>query len=531
MKSRIICLCLCLAALCISMIMTINLINSEEYKHPAENPSGDTPPTVTPSTDYVREDVALNDKGLSSFAKVVENYVDTLAFGDKKDYDAIEYIVKNLERVSEYLASTEVGNKLGSDYMATLAESFGTVKTGFVDDSEFSIKVSAMLADIESDFAKLDGENSDIYPVLDTAPNGSFTLAMLAVHDNASLVNDGSRYTVTVGGGILLGDKLGTEESLKFSSQLDKHTYNYPLYKLSALTLNDNLTLASLEAPLTTSVDSESTNPAKGSPEYAARLMGIDAVSLASDNIMEYGEDGLNETAKALKDNGISYSIQESSQSVTSDFGKVVYITFDLTDTPVSDEQRDRNKEVVKNAITAERENGAELVIVMLHWNTRQRASESPSADYLGTQVSAYEAHFDAYNKDIARAAIGSGVGGADLVVGYGSRVAQGIELYNNKMIVYSTGDLSYSGELEEGKKNTDYSFLFRQTFAKGDNGMQSLSFRVIPVVNTSEESLYCPQPVFDSQADEIIDIIAKQSSYFANPLDADDLNYIKINK
>ena len=244
---------------------------------------------------------------------------------------------------------------------------------------------------------------------------------------------------------------------------------------------------------------------------------------------MEYGEKGLNDTASALRAEGISYSVQEGSQSIIDNFGKVVYITFDLTATPLTDEQNSRSIEVIKNAVTAERNNGADLVVVLLHWNTRKRQRDSLSSDYLDGTISKYEEHFDAYNKELARAAIGDGVSGADLVVGYGSRVPQGIESYNGKMIVYETGDLSYSGELDESYPNAKTGFLFRQTFIKTAQGVKSQSYRIMPIINTSEEALYLPTLVFDERADAIIDNLIYQSRYFGNAIT--EFNHIRINK
>ncbi|MBR6633477.1 MAG: CapA family protein [Clostridia bacterium] len=530
MKSRIICLCLCIVALGISMLMTVNLINSEEYTPNVIGGQKDEVNTDIPNdTKPQQEEVALNANAIAYFADKVESFVDTLAYGENKDFGQLDYMISNLDRISSYLSSTEVGDKAGSEYLATLSRSFSTAKNGFASDSDFSSKVSAMLSNIDSAVAKLGDANSDYYPTLNTDAGGAMTLAMLALYEKQTASVDGSTFTVTVGGGALLGDSLGTPEALKFSTQMGKYTKNYPFFAISSVTANDDLTLISLEAPLTTATVSESVNPTKGSPDYAKRMLGIDAVSLASSRVMEYGADGLNETAKALKDNGISYSVQEGSQSIAASFGKVVYITFDLTDTPVTDEQKERNKEVIKNVVLTERENGADIIIVMLHWNTRQRKADSLTSDYLDGTVSEYEAHFDAYNKEIARAAIGNGVSGADLVVGYGSRVAQGIEAYNNKMIVYETGDLTYSGSVDSEMKNTNYAFLFRQTFVKDTTGVKSLSYRIIPIVNTTEDDLYLPQIVFDERADEIVNNLIYQSRYFGNPITS--FNYIRINK
>lgn len=530
MKSRIICLCLCALALGISMLMTVNLINRDEYI-PPENSPVKKPAEETVNTE-VKPDkngqVVLEKNSIASFVDKTEKYIETLAYGDEKNFDDADYYISNLERIADYYASTEVGDKPGSEYLALLGAGIREAKNGYASDKEFSEKVSAFLSDIDAAVAKL--EKPEEYPELDTAAGGSTTLAMLSLYEKALNPSNSDAFTVTIGGSALMGDRLGTSEDKKFATQIKNHKFTYPLYAISSVIASDDATFISLEAPLTNSVDSVgSTNPAKGKPEYAEKLVGIEAVSIASNKVLDYGETGLNETAKALKDNGISYSVNKNAESIVSDFGKVVYITFDITDTPVTDAQKEANKAEIKNAVSRERENGADLVIALIRWNTRQRKEDSLSADYLGTVTSEYEPHFDAYNKEIARAAIGDGVTGADLVVGYGSRVAQGIESYNNKLIVYNTGDLTCSEQLDPLMKNTNYAFLFRQTFVKDGAGVKSLSYRIIPIVNTSEEEPYLPRMVFDERADEIIEKLIYESRYFGNPIQS--FNYISIKK
>lgn len=532
MKSRIISVCLCVVAIGISMLMTVKLINSDGYTPPAETPTENEEPNKLPIKDdnsTSHKEVELTANSISSFADKVESFVDTLAYGDKKNYGDIDYVIDNLNKISDYLITTEVGDKAGSEYLKTLANSFGVAKSGFTGDGDFSQKVSMMLGNIDTAASKLGNERIDYYPKLDTSANGALTLAMLALYENQIASADGSTFTVTVGGNVLLGDKLSTAEALKFANQAGNYKHSYPFFGISSVISRDDMTFISLEAPLTTENHSDSTNPSKGSPELAEMLKGIESVSIASHNVMQYGEAGYRETETALNDKGIITSGQQGVQSTVTPFGKIVCITFDLTETPVTDEQKDRNKEVISNAVSVERENGADLIVVLINWNTRQRKDESLSADYLGSTVSLYEAHFDAYNKEIARAAIGNGTSGADLVVGYGSRVAQGIESYNNKMIVYCPGDLTYSGSVDKEMKNTDYSFLFRQTFVKDSVGVKSLSYRIIPIVNTSEEDLYLPRMVFDETADKIIENLVFQSRYFGNAIT--NFNYIKIAK
>ncbi len=520
MKSKIICLSLCVVAVAVTMLMTVKLINSETTDPPIISLGGNKE-NVDENKD--KGAVELSANAISSFADKVEAFVERLAYGADKEYESeLSYIIENLDAVAKHLAD----DKSGSEYLSTLSAAFKKAKEGYVNDTDFSQSVGKTLSELDSKRAGIN-KNESYYPELDTDVSGALTLALLSMYEKASATED--TFTVTVGGGALMGDRLGTTAELKFSTQTSKYTHIYPFFSLSSVTSSDDLTFISLEAPLTTATDSQSFNPSKGAPEYASRLLGIDAVSLASSAIMDYGDEGFDETVKALRESGISYSVQEGSQAITSDFGRVVYITFDLTDTPVTDEQAERNKEVVRTAVERERTAGADLVVVLLHWNTRQRKADALISDYLGTAVSEYESHFDAYNKEIARAAIGNGTSGADLVVGYGSRVLQGIEYYNGKYIVYETGDLTYSGTLDPDKKDTSYAFLFRQTFKKEGSTVKPVSYRIIPIVNTSEDNLYLPTITFDETADAIVEKLVYESRYFGNAIT--DFNYIRIKK
>ncbi len=529
MKNRVICLVLCIVSLAASMFLLIDTlkkdmpeINRGEKKEEAVTP-------IVPNVDFDSEKTQLSETGVSAFAIRVQNFVTRLAFHEDKSFETErDYIIENARDVANWLE--ENGDVSGSLYLLKVAELFEKSKTEFVSDEAFGTSVSKILADIDTAYANLsENENLSLYPMFDTEIGGELTLALLSIHLSQMNADSDTTFTVTVGGSALLGDRLGVDEQNSFKSEWENSKYSFPMYKLSAVLKNDDMSFITLVAPLTQSAESAVLDPVKGSPEYVKGLVGVDCVSVAPFEIMDYGETGYQDTLTTLSDNSISYSVHNGSSFKDTPFGKVVYITFDLTDTPVTDEQKETNKQVVKNAVQTERENGADLIVVMLNWNTRLRKSDDFSADYAGDEISVYEQHFDAYNKEIARAAIGDGVTGASLVVGTGAHVIQGIENYKGRMIVYSPGDIVCTTPIDREKPNTAYSFLFTQTFEKTESGIESKDFRVIPFVNTSVTEPFTPTPVFDTRADNIIDILRYRSSYFANPIT--DFNYIKIEK
>ncbi len=526
MKNKIICLVLCVVALAFSMLLLIRTIEAPEYVR--EEKKEETKLPEQPSVPTGPQPVELTDTGAAAFASRIEDFILRLAYGEDKSFESdVKYILENAERVSSWLL--ENGDRNGAEYMETVLSLFERAGEGFETDAEFSADVSALLSDVDAASKKvLNSENSSLYPKLDTDIGGSLTLALLSIHDAKiqSALDPASTFTVTVGGTALLGDRLGTADDKSFKAAYDASEYSFPLYKLSSVLKNDDASFITLLSPLTESSDSLVLDPTKGDPEYAKSLIGVDAVSLAPTEVMDYGETGYNDTVTALTDAGIVSSQNAGLGTLDTAFGKIAYITYDFTDEDVSIAGKDRSVATIRQAVEAEEENGADLVVVMLHWNTRRRESTAFSADYLGNVISPYEQHFDAFNKEIARAAISAG---ADLVVGTGAHVLQGIELYRGKYIVYNTGNLSYSGTLDTEEPNTAYSFIFSQTFTKENGEIKSLSTRIIPIVNTSPEEMYAPTPVFDSRADSIVDIITYQSSYFADSIDS--FNYIKLEK
>jgi poly-gamma-glutamate synthesis protein (capsule biosynthesis protein) len=523
MKNKIICLVLCVVAIAASTILFAkvmrmdvpekNILGKEEEK--ADLPVEDTTPVQKDN------EIELSEIGVSAFARKTEKFFEAVAFEKNDNLEAkAKEISDGAKAIAVWLR--ENSDTSGAEYYEKIASSLERVLSGFETDAELSAHISAFLKDAKA------APGGDLYPVLDTDANGKSVLSLIAINDAAKKARLSDTFTVTLGGTALLGDRLGAAQTSSFKYQYDNSPYSFPFYKLSAFLNNDDLSFATLLAPLTEALDSEDVlDPVKGHPDYAKSMMGIDCVSVAPSEIMDYGNAGYDDTIRALSDNGISYSVQNGSCALDTSFGKVVYITFDLTDSEVSDDQRDKNKELVRDAVVKERENGADLIVVMLNWNTRQRKSTDFSADYLGTVTSTYEQHFDAYNKEIARAAIGDGKTGADVVVGTGARVIQGIEEYRGKYIVYSPGDITYSSAVDPEAANTAYSFLFQQSFKKTDGKVESAGIRIVPFVNTSVATPFLPTPVFDERADTVIETLIYQSSYFSNAIK--EFNYISI--
>lgn len=520
MKNRIISLVLCVISLAASIFLLTSIINRGDVviKTPDKTPKD--PEILQPVNPSVGDKVELSEVGISAFASRIEAFVTRQAYENDKSTDELVAIVDNIDGVIKWLKDNSYERE-SECYLAVSELLVGI--PGMRSAKDVSFYLSELISRVEETAVS----DSEMCPEFDSE---ALILASVSINDaTAQKIADASTtFTVTVGGGAMLGDRIGASQEKSFRYAFDNSPYAFPFYKLSAFLVNDSMSFATLLSPLTESSepDAEVLDPVKGLPYYAQSLYGIDCLSLSSSRILDYGQRGYDDTVQVLSENGIAngWGYRDTP------YGKVAYVSVDLMASEVTVAAKDENKALVKKLVETERENGADLVILQLRWNTRLREDVEPNreinADYVGTVTSAYEQHMDAFNKEIAREAIRAG---ADLVVGTGSHVLQGIELFNGKYIVYSPGNLTYSGSIDTEQPNTAYAYLFQVTFEKKNGKNEIAHTRVIPVVNNSTDSPLLPTPVFDERADMIVDMLVFQSQYFTDSIK--DFDYIKIEK
>lgn len=259
---------------------------------------------------------------------------------------------------------------------------------------------------------------------------------------------------------------------------------------LSLLGENADITVANLEAPLTTSETTHPTKPIyfKGSPENVSGLVfaGIDVVTLANNHILDYMLPGIQETQELLLENNILYSgagvnSLEAYQPVFIQ-KKGVSIAF-LASSDRTGQYN--NYQPYLNAgynkpgfayltpyymlqqIEAVQGN-ADLIVIEMHAGSEY--STAPSYDYDSftgilnpidhpfnersteqdpmMEDEEYSPYLDIphmWDREIRHFAIDSG---ADIVIVHHPHIIHGVEVYNGKLIAHSLGnfvfDLSY---------------------------------------------------------------------------------------
>ncbi len=214
----------------------------------------------------------------------------------------------------------------------------------------------------------------------------------------------------------------------------------------------------------------------KSDPQHVASLKeaNISVVSLANNHIKDFGNEGLVETIKTLQDANIKYigagkdeqqarsplivrknnlvlgilgaTDNEPDWIATKDNPGTNYFHVDQIDQLLADIKRLKQE--------------VDIVIVSLHWGPNMR--ERPSQPYI----------------DAAHAMIDAG---ADIIQGHSAHIFQGIEIYQEKLILYDTGDFVDDYQVDPKLRN-DWSFLFFVTVAK--NKIESVKLVPIKISN-----------------------------------------------
>ena len=179
-------------------------------------------------------------------------------------------------------------------------------------------------------------------------------------------------------------------------------------------------------------------------PKYVSifKELGIDAVGIANNHVLDFGKEALEDTFTTLNNAGIPYSgaghnLEEASKVVTFEKGgKKVGVIAASRVIPVVEWNVRNSQPGVFTAYDAtdlinkvqEAKQSCDLVFVMIHWGTEH-------TDKL-----------EEYQKTIGHQLIDAG---ADGVIGAHPHVVQGIEKYNDKMIFYSLGNYIFNQNIE----------------------------------------------------------------------------------
>jgi poly-gamma-glutamate synthesis protein (capsule biosynthesis protein) len=261
----------------------------------------------------------------------------------------------------------------------------------------------------------------------------------------------------------------------------------------------DDMTIVNLEGVLTTSEEPEEgrTFNIKGDPSYVGILTAgnVEAVSMANNHRLDYGEAGTEDTVKVLEEAGIVYA-----------YDKIVgmYEVKGINIGIVSVNEvawGDKCGPLIESGIGLLKEQEADLIIACCHWGVEK------------------EHYTEEYQNELGRICIDAG---ADLVLGHHPHVLQGIEEYQGKYIVYSLANFCFGANRNPSDKDT---MIFQQTFTFADGVLQEdRQARVIPcsVSSVKERNNYQPTPLTGEDAERVINRLNTYSEAYGMVVGSD---------
>ena len=290
-----------------------------------------------------------------------------------------------------------------------------------------------------------------------------------------------SEYTGTVTISFLGDCTLGGEEKsrnnkLGFVRRIQENGYDFPLRYLSALTANDDISVANLEGVLT---DRRLEKVPKkynfSGPTAFAEILssgGIECVTLANNHARDYGEEGYRDTKQALTDEGIAFFSTDSMAVWENEEGLLIgFIGVFGSITGNRGKAFRRQMECLK-------EMGCAAVIPVMH------AGE----EYVYTPSNP--------QKRIARLASSLG---AALLVGHHPHVVQGYDLVSGMPVVYSLGNCSFGGTTYA--RDSD-ALVLRAELTFENSVLTGTVLRFYPISITSDPKYNNYSPMFLSGRD-----------------------------
>lgn len=274
-------------------------------------------------------------------------------------------------------------------------------------------------------------------------------------------------FTLTFVGDCTLGSTPGNYGADMGFVKVVGQDYDYPFRNVIDYFANDDGTFVNLEGPLTdTGYPVTKTHVFQGATDYVNILLrgSVEAVTLANNHTMDYGQTGYDSTLATLQGAGLPYVERDSTALVELPCG----LTVGLYGTVYY--KIDREDMVTQ--IQALKEQGAQLVIVAPHWGAE--GSYRISKD----------------QEEIGRLAIDAG---ADIVWGSHPHVLQPIEEYNGGLILYSMGNFCFGGNC--APKDLDSAIVQQQVIRYPDGTVELGEYTIIPCCVGSQEDTNNFQP------------------------------------
>jgi poly-gamma-glutamate synthesis protein (capsule biosynthesis protein) len=301
------------------------------------------------------------------------------------------------------------------------------------------------------------------------------------------------RYILTMAGDCTLAADPGNYASPHGFIETIGEDYGYPFRNVLEYFENDDFTLINLESVLADSGAAASKLfTFRGPLEYTQIMTSssVEAVTLANNHTMDYGQAGYDSTTQALAGAGIQFVEEDKTALYTTETGLVIGLYADAFTF---------SEDAIRKNVADLRDQGAEIVICAFHWGTE--------GSYRPTEQ----------QKTMAHAAIDAG---ADIVYGHHPHVLQPIEEYKDGYIFYSLGNFSFGGN--NFPRDLDSAIVQVQLTRDEEGGVILEGMTLIPVSISSMEVQNNFQPTpYEVGSEEYNRVLSKLDGTFDGP----DLN------
>ena len=235
-------------------------------------------------------------------------------------------------------------------------------------------------------------------------------------------------FTITSTGDIMLGRAVNIKT-------IEHKDFSWAFKNISETLKDSDLTFINLENPLFENCPSKNTGMIFCASEKHTQgllLAGIDAASLSNNHTFNYGEKGISDTIKILEDADIVPVGMENPKYITKNGVKIALLAYNQIECTQKRPDSIYSTKI-KNEIAIAKQN-SEFVVIMFHWGVEYQSKPTQN------QI------------DIAYQAIDDG---ADMILGNHPHWIQPLEIYKDKLIVYSHGntifDQMWSQKTREG--------------------------------------------------------------------------------
>ena len=308
----------------------------------------------------------------------------------------------------------------------------------------------------------------------------TLVLCLLMLFASLAAAEEAETLTLSFLGDCSIGDAIQYRDyAVCYHATIREQGFAWPFSLVRDVLEADDLTIANLEVVLTnyTAVRQQKDMNLIGSPEHVGVLLesGIDVVNTANNHAWDFKAAGYHDALSYLDEAGIPH------------FGTLYPGTDDGSDIcPVIEvkgvkvgfvgfsypQEYDKNR--IKNRIQQLRDNGAQIVVLSLHWGTEEQGQ--PNAG----------------QHDFAKFCIDAG---ADVIYGHHAHVLQSVHFYKGKPIFYSTGNFTF-GTMSHVDPDTG---IFQLTYDIVDGQPVLRRFSVVPC-RTQGTGDYRPMLITDEE-------------------------------